>query len=59
MGEDPPEDDDELVEQYFDCVLEEYDIAWTLDYVSRSNRSPRPSLLVKAGKGTKYHGSQT
>jgi hypothetical protein len=29
MGDDPPEDDDDLVEQYFDCVLEEYDIAET------------------------------
>jgi division protein CdvB (Snf7/Vps24/ESCRT-III family) len=27
MNEDPPEDDYELVEEYFDQVLEEYDIA--------------------------------
>jgi hypothetical protein len=27
MGDDPPEDDNELVEQYFDWVHEEYDIA--------------------------------
>lgn len=27
MGDDPPEDDDELVEQFFDWVLEEYEIA--------------------------------
>lgn len=26
MHEDPPEDDDELVEQYFEYALEEYDI---------------------------------
>ena len=26
MDEDPPEDEDELIEQYFDQVLEEYDI---------------------------------
>jgi hypothetical protein len=25
LGDDPPEDDDELVEQYFDWVLEEHD----------------------------------
>ena len=24
MDEDPPKDDDELIEKYFDCVLEEY-----------------------------------
>ena len=29
MNEDPPEDDYELVEEYFDQVLEEYDIAET------------------------------
>jgi len=29
MGDDPPEDDDEPVEQYFDRVLEEFDIAET------------------------------
>jgi hypothetical protein len=29
MGEDPPEDDYELIEHYFDCVLEEDDIAET------------------------------
>lgn len=27
MDDDPPDDEDELVEQYFDWVLEEYDIA--------------------------------
>ena len=26
-GDDPPEDDDELIEEYFDSVHEEYDIA--------------------------------
>lgn len=29
FGDDLPEDDDELIEQYFDCALEEYDIAET------------------------------
>jgi len=29
VGDDLPEDDDELIEQYFDCVHEEYDIAET------------------------------
>ncbi len=29
MNEDPPADEDELIERYFDCVLEEYDIAET------------------------------
>ena len=29
MDQDSPEDDDELIDQYFDQVLEEYDIAET------------------------------
>lgn len=29
MGDDLPEDDDELIEQYFECVLEEYVISET------------------------------
>jgi hypothetical protein len=29
MGDEPPEDEDELVEQYFDCVHEEYVITGT------------------------------
>lgn len=29
MNEHPPGDEDELIERYFDCVLEEYDIAET------------------------------
>jgi hypothetical protein len=27
MGDEPPQDDDELIEQCLDSVLEEYDIA--------------------------------
>lgn len=43
MDEDPPEDDDDLVSQYFDHALEAYDIAETTYPNRRSNLSMTPT----------------
>ena len=43
MDEDPPEDEDELIEQYFDQVLEEYDIAATCYAASSANTEGYPA----------------
>jgi hypothetical protein len=40
MDIDPPEDEDDLVEAYFDCVLEEYIISEAVETTSSRNAAP-------------------